>query len=38
MIKSKLPGSFILAAISWGTTIWRMPVMYLGPFMVSLFK
>jgi len=38
MINNKLFGSFVPVAISWAATIWRMPVMYLGPFMSSLFS
>jgi hypothetical protein len=38
MIKKKLLSSFTPAAISWATTLGRMPVMYLGPLMGSMFS
>lgn len=38
MMKSKLLGSFIFAAISWAKTIERVPIMHFGPFLNGLFS
>ena len=38
MMKSKILGSYIIAAISWAKTIERMPIMYIGPFLSDLLK
>jgi len=38
MIKNKPLGSFIFTAISWAKTMERLPMMYFGPFLSSLFS